>query len=528
MDARFFPQTGYKVVDDPFWSYFSKRGGIRTFGYPVSNPFVLYGFRVQVFQRAMLQLRPDGSVAMVNVLDDGMLPYTTVNGSTFPASDGEVIKRQPKVGEPDYHQKALQFVRDNAPDEWQGLRVGFFETFSKSVRAEEAFPEGGGNSGLLLGFNLEVWGLPTSRPMADPGNAGFVYQRFQRGIMHYDTACRCTQGLLLADYVKSVLTAYNLPLDLSAQAQKSPLYGQYDPSQPAWLARPSELASSDLTNAFRSDDVQPKPFRTLTERPATSVTPPGAAPPPPAPPAPPAPPTPPAPTGPRNPKGTVFLDPGHGGKEIGSSSSGDGGPLLIEKDVNLRVANRMAALLKETGLSVVQSRTGDAQVNGTRDLTGDGKVNLSDDLQARVDAANAAGADLFVAVHFNGISDPGKKGTQTFYSEGRPFSGRSKALAELVQAGVIRAVKGAGYEPVDRGATADSRVLGQNSHYYVLGPESPIIKRASGMPGIIGEALFLTNPEDAQALRHDKVVEAVARGYVDGILAYFKQFPPGK
>ena len=29
--------------------------------------------------------------------------------------------------------------------------------------------------------------------------------------MHYDAGCKCTQGLLLADYLKSILTLRNLP-----------------------------------------------------------------------------------------------------------------------------------------------------------------------------------------------------------------------------------------------------------------------------------------------------------------------------
>src|SRR4051794_32429894 len=110
-DARLFPQTGYRVADNAFWAYFQRRGGVRTFGYPVSNAFTLQGFRVQIFQRAVLQLQPSGAVAMANILDDGMLPYTTINGSVFPGVDPGLIGRQPKVGEPDYHQKALQFVR---------------------------------------------------------------------------------------------------------------------------------------------------------------------------------------------------------------------------------------------------------------------------------------------------------------------------------------------------------------------------------------------------------------------------------
>ena len=45
------------------------------------------------------------------------------------------------------------------------------------------------------------------------------------------------------------------------------------------------------------------------------------------------------------------------------------------------------------------------------------------------------------------------------------------------------------------------------------------------MPAIIGEALFLTNADDANALRKDAVVDAVAGGYVEGIKAYFARYP---
>lgn len=541
-DPRLFPQTGYRVGDDAFWAYFRGRGGVRTFGYPVSNPFTLQGFRVQVFQRAMLQLQPTGAVAIANILDPGLLPYTAINGSSFPAPDAEVIGRQPQVGEPEYHARALQFVRDNAPDTWQGRPVGFFRTFAGAVRPEDAFPSGGASPGLLLGFNLEVWGLPTSKPTADPSNANFVYQRFQRGIMHFDAACQCTQGLLLADYLKAILTLQNLPPDLAAQAQRSPFYGQVDPSRPGWLRRPADLPASDLTNAFSgvvaalSDGTEgtlalgeapssltptPAAARSRTAAPAPA---PGAASAGPSSGAAPA--APPASTAGAPGRGTVFVDPGHGGKEIGSSFTFDDGVQLVEKHLNLRVAARLVALLGEAGIGTVASRTVDAQVNGTRDLNNDGKVNLTDDLQARVDAANAAKADLLISVHFNGIDDPSKRGTQTFYAEGRPFSARNVALAGLVQAALVRNIRAAGYDTLDRGATTDTRVLGQGNHYYLLGPESPTIRRPSEMPGIIGEALFVTNPEDAAAIRQERVLEGIARGYVEAIKAYFERFPP--
>jgi N-acetylmuramoyl-L-alanine amidase len=500
-DPRFFPQTGYRIAEDSFWFYFQRRGGVRVFGYPVSNAFSLLGFRVQIFQREILQLLPDGSATMMNVLDDGLMLYTRINGSTFPGLDPEVIGRQPTVGAADYHVKALQFVRENAPDEWQGMKVNFYQTFANSVRFEDAFPDGRGDRGLLPGFNLEVWGLPTSKPAFDPNNAGFVYLRFQRGIMHFDSATGATQGLLLADYVKSLLTLANLPGDLADQARQSRLYGQLDSRAAQWLRRPAELPGSDLVGAFDiPSDV------TAAGRPPAAV--------------PSSPPFSPAKGQP-----TVLVDAGHGGKEIGASYRFEDGVQLLEKSLNLRVATKVSEELRQSGVAAIMSRSTDAPVNGSTDLNGDDQVGLTDDLQARVDLANKSRAHLIVSVHFNGVTDSTKRGTQVFFADGRTFSDRSRFLAELTQAQLVKQLKAAGYETVDRKATADSRVLGSGSHYYLLGPESETVRRPSQMPGIIGEGLFVTNEEDAKALRQEKTLDAIARAYAEAVKAYFQKYP---
>jgi N-acetylmuramoyl-L-alanine amidase len=376
------------------------------------------------------------------------------------------------------------------------MRVNFFQTFSDTVKLGDAFPDGRGDAALLPGFNLEVWGLPTSKPTMDPANSGFVYLRFQRGIMHFDSTTGLTQGLLLADYVKSILTLQNLPLDLDAQAKKSRLYGQFDPKAAGGVARPRDLPDSDLANAFRAGAELAS-----SARPGSEVT--------------------------GNPKGgpTVLVDAGHGGREIGASYTFPDGATLVEKDLNLKVAGKVAQLLRQSGIGVVQSRAADSQVNGSKDLTGDDKVNLSDDLQGRVDLANQAKASLMLSVHFNGVTDPTKRGTQVFYADGRPFSARSRALAELAQSNLVRYLRDAGHQTVDRKATPDSLVLGRDSHFYLLGPGSEVIRRPSEMPGIIGEALYVTNEEDARALRQERVLDAIARAYVDSVKAYFARFP---
>lgn len=251
---RFFPQTGFSVDQDQFWNYFQRRGGLTTFGYPVSRSFRFLGYTTQFFQRQVMQLWPDGSVHLLNLLDAGFMPYTTFNFSTFPATDPQLIAEAPSPSDPLYGAKAVAFVRANAPDEWNGLPVRFAQTYFGTVSPLAAFPGQAASSpqvqALLPLVQLEVWGLPTSMPAYDPTNHGFVYQRFQRGVMMYDDACSCTQGVLFGDYLKSIIVGRPLPVDLAQEAAASPYLDQLAPGQPNWIARPSQLPNTDLTDAF--------------------------------------------------------------------------------------------------------------------------------------------------------------------------------------------------------------------------------------------------------------------------------------
>ncbi len=149
----------------------------------------------------------------------------------------------------------MRWLRDNTPDQFDGLPVNFEQTFDSTVSFETAFPDGKGNRAVLPGLNLELWGVPTSKPAYDPNNHDFVYQLFQRGVMHYDKKTGVTQGLLLAAYLKAILTGEELPADLDAQEQGSRLYRQYDKTRPGWIARPDQLPDTDLTNAFEREPL---------------------------------------------------------------------------------------------------------------------------------------------------------------------------------------------------------------------------------------------------------------------------------
>ncbi len=473
-DPWYFEETGFRIANEQFWNYFNRRGGVRTFGYPISKEFLLFGFRVQLFQRLIMQLNPDGSVATMNLLDEGLMPYTRINFSTFPAPESAMAEAAPKPGTEGYSDKLLEFVRDKSPNEWNGLPTNFYKTFNETVRYEDAYPDKQMDPGIMPGINLELWGVPTSAPAYDPNNKNFVYLRFQRGIMHYDKTTGTTQGLLLGDYLKSIITGINLPPDLEEQAKGSRFYRQYNALLPNGLNRPQDLPGTDMRNAFSRD-------------------------------------------------GLVVLDPGHGGTQIGTAHVYPDGTVLVEKDLNLKVAMKTAELLRQAGRQVMLTRTTDSQVNNPpRDVTGDGKMTLDDDLQARVDIANNSGASLLLSIHFNGSSRPELNGAEAYYNAMRPFSDKNKKFAQIVLDNLIASTKAAGFDLASRGVKEDERAVGQGNSFYLLGPSDKDKPRATQMVGALIEGLFLTNTHDADMAKQEKFVDAVAWGYAQAIQQYFQ------
>jgi hypothetical protein len=247
-DVRFFPQTGYRVDNDLLWNYFQARGGVTTFGYPVSRAFPFLGFWTQIFQRQILQVGgAPGGVHELNLLDPDLMPITSLNFSTFPPYDASLTQQAPPPSAANYADAIVAFVQQHAPDRFDGQPVNFYRTFTTTVSLQTAYPTGGGNPVLLPLLNLEIWGVPTSQPAADPKNHHFVYLRFQRGIMHYDAGCQCTQGILLADTFKSVLTGKNLPADVALQMATSPYLKLDDPLQVDAVARVPVATASGAT-----------------------------------------------------------------------------------------------------------------------------------------------------------------------------------------------------------------------------------------------------------------------------------------
>ena len=216
----------------------------------------------------------------------------------------------------------------------------------------------------------------------------------------------------------------------------------------------------------------------------------------------------------------IAISAGHGGPtNVGATHrDAQGNVDLVEKDLTLDVARRLDALLRAGGYRTVMVRGGDSSLTEP----GAGSIDATRrESQARADVANEAGAEIVLALHFNGHDDPSQSGTEVYYNPDRSFGDKSEALARFVHDALIAGIRATGYETRDRGLLNDAPIGArfEQEHTFLLGEATDF--RATTMPGIICEPLFVTNDVEAALLLRDDIRDAIARAYKAGIDAYF-------
>ncbi len=176
----------------------------------------------------------------------------------------------------------------------------------------------------------------------------------------------------------------------------------------------------------------------------------------------------------------VVIDPGHGGRDPGAVGA------VIEKEVVLDVALRVAALLRTAGVDVILTRDRDGELNADKntDLT----------MRARM---GTPGTQLFVSIHVNAMEARSALrgyGVETWWNPNHPLS---STLAALLQ----------------------TNVVGETGAYSqgLKNSQSLAVLRNSRIPAALIEIGYTSHPVDGLNLQDTNYRDRVALGIAQGI-----------
>ena len=194
---------------------------------------------------------------------------------------------------------------------------------------------------------------------------------------------------------------------------------------------------------------------------------------------------------------TIFLDPGHGGRDSGAYYYN-----VAEKDLNMQVYRKLRKKLEELGYKVLTSRDSDIDV---------------DFVTERSRMVNKTNSDIFISIHFNATGSPYSRasGIQTYsYSDDPDYPSKinpywhnhpdrmseSKRLAAAIHSSLL----------AETGAK-DAGLLERS--FAVL--------RETAKPAVLLELGYIDNFAENQQIRDSHYQDKLVAGIVQGIQKYY-------
>ncbi|MCI8995161.1 MAG: N-acetylmuramoyl-L-alanine amidase [Lachnospiraceae bacterium] len=177
-------------------------------------------------------------------------------------------------------------------------------------------------------------------------------------------------------------------------------------------------------------------------------------------------------------KTVIMLDPGHGGKDQGTSY-GD----ILEKDLTLEIVEKVKKELESAGYEVQLTRSKDEFVN----------------IRERASLANKKKPDLYVSIHCNFLEQGEAAGIETYYAEGKGDA--SRELAEWIQSCTV----------------AKTNAFDRN-----VRTEDFVVIKDTEMPAALIETGFLSDAEERKLLQDQDYQKKLAEGIAEGIIGYWE------
>ena len=187
------------------------------------------------------------------------------------------------------------------------------------------------------------------------------------------------------------------------------------------------------------------------------------------------------------PKHVVIIDPGHGGSDPGACRDG-----VMEKDINLAIAQKAARLMKQHQVYLTREKDQDFTPNGvyTREAE-------RFDLDQRISVAQRFRGEVFVSIHIN-TGEGQDNGVLVYYN---PRHEGSNRLAQAIQRETNRLPSARERQP-------------RPGEYYLF--------QNLTIPVVIVEAGWLCNPEERKRLLEPAYQEQVAQAIARGITTFLQ------
>lgn len=192
---------------------------------------------------------------------------------------------------------------------------------------------------------------------------------------------------------------------------------------------------------------------------------------------------------------TVIIDAGHGTPDGGAV----GNTGVLEKDLNLSVAQALQRLFESNGTNVLLTRSDD---NGIYDVSGSIKNKKVSDIKNREELIEKSDADIFISIHMNKFPQTQYSGPQVFFSANNK---NSEILAECIQESMIKALNPEKKREIKK---ADQSI-------YLL--KSPKI------PAVLVECGFLSNEKEEKMLIDKNYQRHLAWAMYCGVIEYFNE-----
>ncbi len=198
---------------------------------------------------------------------------------------------------------------------------------------------------------------------------------------------------------------------------------------------------------------------------------------------------------------TIVIDAGHGGQDIGTQNKKLG---LDEKDLALDVILYLEILLEEKGYAVILTRNEDRYLG----------------LEERTEIARNQKADLFLSLHFNAAGNLEASGTETYILT--PQYQRSTGSSEMTENDAIE-LAGNKWDPWN---AAVGFYLHRQLVYELKGDDRGLkrarfaVLRNLDCPGVLIEAAFLSNAEEANRVKTVAFQKRLAHSIATGVEVY--------